>query len=633
MYWLTLFLMMITLFSPSFASQCDTITNDSVVYNKNKHLKIYVNKNNQYALIHKKNKTHTGYIFNQVIPTPGMDMITIKNAQYGLVNKHGATVFEPIHKKISYVKDNSYEVIPFSKWYTFDTTENKNPMLCDSVVALSDNIILNYINSYIKITDALGFAITNQLYDNVKKLNEKYIVACLRGNCTLFDTKWNKVIEEKFYEYKSDHEGIIHVLAPERHVLAYETLQNTLSKRWELYLPNGERYINKQFFATTFFSENLMAVMDEDSSWYYIDREGKDVFEKRFSYATPFLNGTAYVEIKKDSISLKAIIDRNGKYLWTNIEAVMYRYGLIRNRHCGSDIREGEPLYEVHFAIPPYRYTSIQPEKYGYFKVYNKDKIGIIDAEGNTIVYEYQDTIYPSSSDTFFLFKRKNGLTGCADKYGNYTLPLTAEFDSVEPLQCRLSKFKKDNLYGFIDPYGNVVIAPKYSDCLPFSDEMAAVYLRGKWGYIDKNESLSVQPYYKQALPFRNGAALVLTQSGKWIFINKTGKTINSTQYDAVYTLSNGKYLLKRRERYGLADSCGKEILFPKYEYLQDLEDSLILVRRDGLLGVVDYHENIIVPFAYQKIIYDPFNRQFYVCREFATPFIYSTDTKKKKKK
>lgn len=67
----------------------------------------------------------------------------------------------------------------------------------------------------------------------------------------------------------------------------------------------------------------------------------------------------------------------------------------------------------------------------------------------------------------------------------------------------------KDDLWGYIDHYGNVVIECKYQFVGGFyNSNIAPFMLDDKYGYLDKNGTIIVEPIYEKADYFRDGYAV-----------------------------------------------------------------------------------------------------------------------------
>ena len=89
-----------------------------------------------------------------------------------------------------------------------------------------------------------------------------------------------------------------------------------------------------------------------------------------------------------------------------------------------------------------------------------------------------------------------------------------------------LALVEDDNeMFGFIDKTGKVVIPCQWKDAWPFSEGLAAVQdFDKKWGYIDKTGKVVIPCKWLEAECFENGRAYVRDE--KWYYIDKTGKIV-----------------------------------------------------------------------------------------------------------
>ena len=62
---------------------------------------------------------------------------------------------------------------------------------------------------------------------------------------------------------------------------------------------------------------------------------------------------------------------------------------------------------------------------------------------------------------------------------------------------------------------------------------------------------------------------------------------------------------------FGLANAEGKILINPKYHRLEDLNNSYVIVERDGKYGVVTAQGISTIPLIYDHISYDAFNNAF----------------------
>lgn len=101
------------------------------------------------------------------------------------------------------------------------------------------------------------------------------------------------------------------------------------------------------------------------------------------------------------------------------------------------------------------------------------------------------------------------------------------------------------NSHGYLDQSGNIALSPQWKGAGDFSEGLAPVCIFEKvkildhWGYIDRNGKLAIAAIYHEAHPFSGGLAVV-KMGTKYGAINKAGKEIIPTEYNDVYTCSEG---------------------------------------------------------------------------------------------
>lgn len=230
------------------------------------------------------------------------------------------------------------------------------------------------------------------------------------------------------------------------------------------------------------------------------------------------------------------------------------------------------------------------------------DKYILPDSTGKKIMLEF-DSIQGPYENHFFVYN--NGLTGIVDDEGNVCSEPVHRYEKTFPFKEGRAKIMKAGRYGFIDRKGNVRVAPQYSSVRDFKEGLAAVVINGKWGFIDKDENIIVQPYYVNVSDFSNGVAKAQTGS-KWSFVTCKGEKLDNA-YDDIREGENEKWIIIRNKKTGLADKNGKELLAPRYEALQDLENGMVIVKKGEKWGVVDYKENFVFPIVFD---YVTFNRK-----------------------
>lgn len=150
--------------------------------------------------------------------------------------------------------------------------------------------------------------------------------------------------------------------------------------------------------------------------------------------------------------------------------------------------------------------------------------------------------------------------------------------------------FKRDNLYGYINYLGEVVIEPKFKFAMNFNEENSIArvneynQLGNQFGFIGRDGSYIITPQYPNATGFYNGLAVV-SLGGNAGFINSKGEMIIEYGYSTVSHFTDGVSRVSqmadingyRTKVYGYIDQNGKEIIPVTHKTLGELKDGRIL--------------------------------------------------------
>lgn len=182
----------------------------------------------------------------------------------------------------------------------------------------------------------------------------------------------------------------------------------------------------------------------------------------------------------------------------------------------------------------------------------------------------------------------KNTPTGIIDKQGNYL---------VQPCRCKVDDHESggatricvEDLYGFLDTRGQISIKPQYKNALPFSESLAAVLSEnGKWGFVDPSGLLVIPATFDECGSFREGFACA-SQGGVFGLIEHGGKFIIKPQFEflsAIYIQKPPKALFSSEGltpvafdgRWGFAGRNGKIAIAPKYVDEDTFSEGLAVV-------------------------------------------------------
>lgn len=131
--------------------------------------------------------------------------------------------------------------------------------------------------------------------------------------------------------------------------------------------------------------------------------------------------------------------------------------------------------------------------------------------------------------------------------------------------------------YGFMTEDGTVVIKYKYDEATPFKDGIAKIGKDGKYSLINEDGEIITKRKYTYIGEFYNGVCPVAEggNTKKGVMLTTGG-------------LIGNKASSNTGEKWGLIDKTGKEILKTDYEAMGDLNKKLIYVLKGKKFGFID---------------------------------------------
>ena len=198
------------------------------------------------------------------------------------------------------------------------------------------------------------------------------------------------------------------------------------------------------------------------------------------------------------------------------------------------------------------------------------------------------------------------------------------QYDKVYSNVEGMSLVLKNNLYGYIDQYGQEIVKPQYIKAGSFSEGLAIVQagrLPGKafkWGVIDKNGNVVIDFIYQQVGQwygsFEGGLVSATLPEGIGL-IDRQGKMVIPFKYGSIFPFRNGMAMVSAKQgglKYGFVDRSGKEIVAPAYHKTEDFSEGMAVVGKevrvtssfssdegDVLYGYVDISGAEVIPLSY----------------------------------
>ena len=243
----------------------------------------------------------------------------------------------------------------------------------------------------------------------------------------------------------------------------------------------------------------------------------------------------------------------------------------------------------------------------------NDDLYGYIDTKGSYIVNPQY--MYATDFQDGIAFVVKEGEAPKAiNKKGEVLFEIKNAL-TVTEFREGLAAFSVEDeegeeLTGFINKKGEVVITPQFLKAHYFNDGKCAVSDKNKkWGYIDKKGKTVISNQFSSAQKFQNGKAVVRDSVNKAGVIDTDGKYIIEPQFQKI--IPDGKrFLVSENGKYGWVDSKGKFVINPQFDQVYPFGDSDIApVKKGNKWGYIDSEGNYIIdpkfdsafPFAGKK--------------------------------
>jgi len=269
----------------------------------------------------------------------------------------------------------------------------------------------------------------------------------------------------------------------------------------------------------------------------YVDSDGRIAIEPQFDYASYFSENLAAVRIGR----LYGYINRTGEVVidtvYDDARPFKNRLGIVcKDGQWGCTDENGKYIVEP-------RYDGLDWSKDNLLLARQSEKVGLIDCSGKVLCSPQFDEIGQFSGE--YAIVANQGLKGIIDRSGAVTIkPRFHDLDVFAENLARAA-VKNDSgqlLWGYINPQGEFVIPPTFSEAKSFSDGLAAVRSTdgGKFGFISPEGKLAIDHRFDDAYSFRCGRSTIAfaTEGGDKLFgiIDTTGKYILPPEYEEVGT-------------------------------------------------------------------------------------------------
>lgn|GEM_PF-2709833 len=166
---------------------------------------------------------------------------------------------------------------------------------------------------------------------------------------------------------------------------------------------------------------------------------------------------------------------------------------------------------------------------------------------------------------------------------------------------ARFSRRPGGRARSYIDPQGQTVIRPQYTQAWSFSEGLAAIQREEGTGFIDKTGAVVIPLRYHKVYAFFEGVAQVKKED-KWGMIDRSGKELLAPKYNRIEPFAKGLLRVQADEKWGIVDRRGRTVAKTQYDQIRHFVEGLAVVRRLGLAGLLDTAGREILPCVYSNL-------------------------------
>lgn len=150
-----------------------------------------------------------------------------------------------------------------------------------------------------------------------------------------------------------------------------------------------------------------------------------------------------------------------------------------------------------------------------------------------------------------------------------------------------------------------------WEDCCDFSEGIAAVKKNGRWALVRAGEVASVEefPYLDVAINdegycIKNGLAVVKDESGYYVLDVESGKPSFENRFEELKALNSGQPIAYRKgQKWGFAYTNGAIMTEAMYEDARSYVNGYAAVKQNGLWGIIDKNNLMVVEPQFQDMI------------------------------
>ena len=524
-----------------------------------------------------KNKSKFNYTIEQISEVNYF--LLMQNNKYGVVNKNGDIVVDPIYDVVE-IPNASKPVFICKGNYDQNSGEyniqvfndKKEPILYQyyTVEAIKLNNVEsngNYEKSVLKyksdnkygLIDFSGNKITDAIYDSIEGFNyregillvkksDKYGIINIKG-ASIIKPKYDEILCDEYYttDSKYDKSGYIVGTKTDKGmrygyidgIKRKQILKNEYNDIYRItdkiddnniYLvafkdgkagvyQNKKKIINNEYEDILYDANNDLLTLQKTSKQGVSKFDGTTIIP--IEYDNIFFAGEYINAQKGDKIDIYNFdgTKENSEYI-SRKSVADKKYEIVSTSDDKYKIinNENNKVIDDNYQYVQYLFKN-------YFSVTKDNKYGIIDSDGNTILdFKYNIVRLLENSNVIQVIDDKSNIELLDENLKSIIKIKDANIYTYD----NYFKVYSDDSVQYFDKSGKKL---ESKDVFP-NNKLFAYKERNKWGFKDKDGNIVVKPIYDMVTEFNEYGYAGIKSKNKWGSINENGDVIKEPTYE-----------------------------------------------------------------------------------------------------
>ncbi len=524
-----------------------------------------------------KNKSKFNYTIEQISEVNYF--LLMKNNKYGVINKNGDIVVDPIYDVVE-IPNVSKPVFICKGNYDQNSGEyniqvfndKKEPILYQyyTVEAIKLNNVEsngNYEKSVLKyksdnkygLIDFSGNKITDAIYDSIEGFNyregillvkksDKYGIINIKG-ASIIKPKYDEILCDEYYTTGSKYDKSGYIVGTKTDkgmrygyidgIRRKQILKNEYNDIYRItdkiddnniYLvafrdgkagvyQNKKKIINNEYEDILYDANNDLLTLQKTSKQGVSKFDGTTIIP--IEYDNIFFAGEYINAQKGDKIDIYNFdgTKENSEYI-SRKSVADKKYEIVST----SDDKYKIINNENNMVIDD-NYQYIQYLFKNYFSVTKDNKYGIIDSDGNTILdFKYNIVQLLENSNVIQVIDDKSNIELLDENLKSIIKIKDANIYTYD----NYFKVYSDDSVQYFDKSGKKL---ESKDVFP-NNKLFAYKEKNKWGFKDKDGNIVVKPIYDMVTEFNEYGYAGIKSKNKWGSINENGDVIKEPTYE-----------------------------------------------------------------------------------------------------